>query len=113
MIISVQTLANAINEKRYIKPEEIAKDNNIKLYNNCKVYHTGLYKPHTIEIDNNIRISIVYYSKDNIQGKLIAIAADNNNNQYDIYKTVNVYGNTGYLAFPVNPEKIKGFYPWL
>ena len=54
MIISVQTLAAAINEKRYITREEIAKDNNIKTYNNCTVYHTGLYKPHTIEIKKHI-----------------------------------------------------------
>ena len=29
MIISINTLATAINEKRYVKPEELAKDNSI------------------------------------------------------------------------------------
>ena len=84
----------------------------MKTYTNCKTMHTGLYKPHTIYI-NSSGISIVYYDKDNKKEKeLIAIAIDNNGNKYEIYKTVNVYRNTGYLAFPVNPEQIKGFYPY-
>lgn len=85
----------------------------MKKFVNCKTAHTGLYKPHTIYIDNNIGISIVYYSKNNINGKKIAIAIDKNNNSYEIFETLTVYGNIGYLAFPVHPEKINGFYPWL
>ena len=44
MIISVQTLANAINEKRYITPEEIAKDNNITINNKRAIIEEYVYQ---------------------------------------------------------------------
>ena len=84
-----------------------------KIYTNCKTKHTGLYKPHTIYLDS-FGVSIVYYSKRNLQtNNLVAIAFDCSKNKYEIYKTQSIYGNIGFLAFPVNPEKINGIYPYL
>lgn len=85
----------------------------MKQYTDCQTYHTGLYKPHTIQLADNIRVPIVYYDESNVKEKtLVAIATDTANNKYNVYKTVTAYGNIGYLAFPVDPDKIKGFFPW-
>lgn len=78
-------------------------------FGNCETFKTGLYKPHTIRIDS-VYVSIIYTDKQNyIQNmNLYAIATDTRENKYEIYKS-----KTGTLAFPVNPEKISGFFPWL
>lgn len=82
-------------------------------YTNCKTVKTGLYKPHTLYI-GSFSVSIVYWKRDNrIINELCCIAFDCDNNKYEIYKTQSIYGSIGFLAFPVNPEKIKGFFPWL
>lgn len=113
MIIMASTLINAINNVRHITPEEIEKDN-IVTFTNCRTYNTGLYKPNTLAIENNQRlISIVYYDRKNVIDKmrLYAIATDEKGNKYDVY-TEEHENFTGYLAFPQDPEKIKGLYPW-
>lgn len=85
----------------------------IRYFENCKTIRTGLYKPHTIYLNQFLHISIVYYDRENANiTKKIAIATDTNNNKYEIYETKSIYGNIGFLAFPVNPENIYGFYPW-
>lgn len=85
----------------------------MEIYKDCKTVHTGLCKPHTIYI-SSFGISIVYYERDaKLYNDLVAIAIDTNNNKYEIYKTITVYGSIGFLAFPVEPNKIKGFYPYL
>ena len=80
-------------------------------YTNCKTYKTGLYKPHTINA--GILISIIYSQRDKILYDLVAIAFDEDNNKYEIYKTQTIYGSVGFLAFPLKPDNIPGFYPWL
>ena len=92
--------------------ETIAKDNNIKVFSNCRTYKTGLYKPHTIQIGDKL-ISIVYYPKTYCSNMtLFAIAKDTDENEYEIMtEEHNTW--TGFLAFPVSPEKIKGLFPWL
>ena len=115
MYITVKELAQKINSLERFKPEELKQEQNkkaIPTYINCKTVNTGLYKPHTIYISSGI--SIVYYERDKrLYNDLVAIAIDTNNNKYEIYKTKTVYGLIGFLAFPVEPDKIKGFYPYL
>lgn len=81
-------------------------------FGNCETSKTGLYKPHTIRILSNY-VSIIYTNKQNYitNKELYAIAKDRNENKYEIY--INSSGKGGRLAFPINPEKISGFYPWL
>ena len=113
MIIMANTLINAINNVRHVTPEEIMKDN-IITFTNCRTYHTGLYKPNTLAIENNQRlISIVYYDRKNAIEKmyLYAIATDEQGNRYDVYREDHD-DFIGYLAFPQEPEKLRGYYPW-
>lgn len=81
-------------------------------YTDCKTVKTGIYKPHTIYICGSYAISIVYW-KPELHYEEIAIAIDINGNKYKICKTQSIYGSIGFLAFPLEPEKIPGFYPWL
>ena len=78
----------------------------MQYFYNCKTYSTGLYKPHTIAIENRF-ISIVYYEFNTNDYILSAIAFCKNKHKYEIYKT-----DKGYLARPVNASIIKGIYPW-
>ena len=114
MYITVKELAQKINNFERFKPEELKQEQSGKIptYTNCKTVNTGLYKPHTIYISSGI--SIVYYERNKkLYNDLVAVAIDTNNNRYEIYKTNTVYGSIGFLAFPVEPDKIKGFYPYL
>ena len=81
----------------------------MKRYTDCGTRRTGLYKPHTIKVDL-MYISIIYGDKDYYikDMRKFAIATDKNGNKYELY-----YSQKGCLAFPVNPDKITGFYPWL
>ena len=86
----------------------------MKRYTDCRTYHTGLYKPHTIQLENGFTVSIVYYDKTGHTNNMkhFAIATDSNGNNYDIFSEKKPH-YTGYLAFPQDPDKINGFYPWL
>lgn len=80
-------------------------------YINCNTYKTGLYKPHTIQLDNNL-VSIVYYPVEYTENPILyAAAIDKSGNEYKIYS----YDHktwTGFLAFPNNLETVKGL-QWL
>ena len=80
----------------------------MKFYYDCKTYKTGLYKPHTIQV-NNVNISIIYSEKKYYVNNMVlnGIAIDSNKNSYEIYTSDN-----GNLAFPVSPDTIKELYPW-
>lgn len=82
-------------------------------YPNCATYHSGLHKPNTIYI-NGRGISIIYGDKENYIKNMdfYATASDHCGNIYDIY-TEDCKTYIGILAFPRDPDKIKGFYPWL
>ena len=86
----------------------------INKFIDCKTARTGLYKPHTIYLSGSFGVSIVYYARDKkMHNKKVAIATDINGNIYEVYETKSIYGNIGFLAFPKDPKKIRGFYPWL
>jgi hypothetical protein len=80
------------------------------IYRNCIAHKTGINKPHTLEINNNCKISIVYSNNLNQDGInqhlkengffLVAIAYDKQNNQYQIFSSSN-----GILA--IKDEYIK------
>ena len=83
-------------------------------YKNCKTAHTGLYKPHTIYLNDSYGIYIVYWKRDpKTINDIVSIAYDVSGNKYDIYRTKTIYGSIGFLAFPADPDKVKGFYPYL
>jgi len=79
---------------------------------NCKTVKTGLYKPHTLYLDC-MSVSIIYYKRQVFPCDQVACATDKSGNTYKIYKTSTIYGNVGFIAIPDNPDKIKGFFPWL
>lgn len=83
-------------------------------YTDCRTAHTGLYKPHTVYLGTCYPVSIVYWNKNNLPFlDMVAIAIDEKENVYEIYKTQTIYGSIGFLAFPKDPEKINGIYPYL
>lgn len=63
----------------------------METYHVKRVYKTGLEKPHTIEIENGKRISIVYYDEKYIPQELkyAAIATDDNGTQYKLFISKN------------------------
>lgn len=63
----------------------------MKTYHIKRIYKTGLEKPHTIELENGKRISIVYYDEKLIPCDLehTAIATDDNGTRYNLFISKN------------------------
>ena len=52
-------------------------------YDNCPVYHTGINKPHTLQIENRL-ISIVYYPVEYTENPVLyAECTDKQGNKYN------------------------------
>ena len=76
-------------------------------YDNCTVYHTGISKPHTLQIENRL-ISIVYYPVEYTENPVLyAECTDKQGNKYKVYSYEHTTW-TGWLAFPNEPDKISG-----
>lgn len=59
----------------------------MKTYHIKRVYKTGLEKPHTVELENGKRISIVYFDEKYMPPELecAAVATDDNGTTYKLF----------------------------
>lgn len=59
----------------------------MRTYSIARTYKTGIEKPHTIELENGRKVSVIYYDSKYIPSELthIANAIDENGTKYQLF----------------------------